>query len=169
MNWDNLPDGIEGDRIKALMNSLITRVYYRGNKPDDKKLDFIINKFKESNIEMGKRDLTSFMQIQAEILEDRSLVFHPEKGAISNFAINNQPISVIVTSSNITRSIERVIEQINKVGVSSLNLTQNAITDKVNILRILKESSKNTLIMGDEKPFSESEIEKGVALESNLG
>lgn len=130
----------------------------RDNEPSEKVLNNILSGLKEIGEELTPEQLDTFLADQAGVLEERESIFHPNNGMAKYFAINNQPLSLIVSTSNKHNAIEQTISEIQARGVSQLNITSDLLDDREIILTTLKGGLENSNLKGDTIPFSEEEL-----------
>ena len=140
-------------RLRRAINTKLS-----DNEPSEKVINNILQGLQEIGEQLTPEELNTFLQDQAGVLEERDAIFHPENGMAKYFAINNQPLSGIITTSNRHRAIEETISAIQARGVSQLNFTLDLLDDKQNIITTLKGGLDNSNLKGDTKPFSEEEL-----------
>ena len=129
------------------------------NEPQEKVINNILAGLEEIDEALTPKELDSFLNDQAGVLEERDAIFHPENGMAKYFAINNQPLSGIVTTSNRNKAINETIAAIQARGVTQLNFTLDLLEDKKDVLTTLKGGLKNTNLKGKTLPFSQEELD----------
>tara|TARA_R100000353_G_scaffold113438_2_gene81211 strand:- start:6589 stop:9165 length:2577 start_codon:yes stop_codon:yes gene_type:complete len=145
---------------KALTTRLRRAINTKLNdsEPSQKVLDNILQGLQEIGEGLTPEELDTFLKDQAGVLEERDAIFHPENGMAKYFAINNQPLSGIITTGNRNKAIDETIAAIQARGVSQLNFTLDLLDDKENVITTLKGGLDNSNLKGDTAPFSEEEL-----------